>query len=46
MTMIEKWRKNMDKEGSCAALLTNLSEVSACIVHYFLVAQLGVYGFP
>ena len=38
--------KKYGKGGSCAALLTNLSEVSACIVHDVLVAQLGVYGFP
>ena len=38
--------KEYGKAGSCAALLTNLIEVSACIVHDVLVAQLGVYGLP
>ena len=43
--MIEKWRKNIDKGKSCAALLTDLSKAFYCIVHYFLIAKLGAYGF-
>ena len=31
--MIGKWRKNMDKGKSCAALLTDLSKAFDCIVH-------------
>ena len=43
--MIEKWRKNMDKGQSCAALLTDLSKAFDCIVHDFLIAKLEAYGF-
>ena len=43
--MIEKWRKNMDKGKSCAALLTDLSKAFDCIVHDFLIAKLEAYGF-
>ena len=43
--MIEKWRKNMDKGKSCAALLTDLSKAFECIVHNFLIVKLEAYGF-
>ena len=43
--MTEKWRKNMDKGKSCAALLTDLSKAFDCIVHDFLIAKLEAYGF-
>ena len=43
--MIEKWRKNMDKGKSCAALLTDLSKAFDCIVLDFLIAKLEAYGF-
>ena len=43
--MTEKWRKNMDKDKSCAALLTDLSKAFNCIVHEFLIAKLEAYGF-
>ena len=43
--MIEKWRKNMDKGKSCAALLTDLNKAFDCIVHDFLIAKLEAYGF-
>ena len=36
IAMNEKWRKNMDKGKSCAALLTDLSKAFDCIVHDFL----------
>ena len=45
VTMIEKWRKNVDKVGSCVALLTDLSKTFDWIVHGFLVAKLEAYGF-
>ena len=35
--MIEKWRKNMDKDKSCAVLLTDLSKAFDCIAHDFLI---------
>ena len=43
--MIEKWRKNMDKEKSCAVLFTDLSIAFDCIVYDFLIAKLEAYGF-
>ena len=45
IAMIEKWRKNMDKDKSCAALLTDLSKPFDCIVHDFLIVKLEAYGF-
>ena len=35
----------MDKGGSCAALLTDLSKAFGCIVHDFFIAKLKAYGF-
>ena len=43
--MIKKWRKNMDKGKSSAALLTNLSKAFDYIVHDFFIAKLEAYGF-
>ena len=45
IAMIEKWRKNMDKSKSCAALLSDLNKAFDCIVHDFLIAKLEAYGF-
>ena len=45
ITMIENWRKNMDKEKSCAVLFTDLSIAFDCIVYDFLIAKLEAYGF-
>ena len=43
--LIEKWRKNMDKDKSCDGLLTDLSKAFDCIVHEFVTAKLEAYGF-
>ena len=45
IAMIEKWRKNMDKGKSCAALLTDLGKDFDCIVHDVLIAKLEACGF-
>ena len=45
ITMIEKWRKNMDKGGSYAALVTDLSKAFDCIVHDFLITNLKTCCF-
>ena len=45
ITMIEKWRRNMDKAGFCPALLTDSSKAFDCIVHGFLISKLEAYGW-
>ena len=43
--MIEKCRRNLDRGGSCAALLINLSKDFDCTVHDFLIAKSKAYCF-
>ena len=38
IAMIEKWKNNMDKSKSCAALLTDLNKTFDCIVHDYLIS--------
>ena len=45
ITMIEKWRKNMNKGKLCVALLTDMSKAFNCIVHDFLISKLEAYDF-
>ena len=45
ISMIENWRKNMDKGKSSVVLLTDLSNAFDWILHDLLVAKLEVYGF-
>ena len=45
VAMTEKWRKYLDKGGSCGALLTDLSKAFDCLVPELLVAKLHAYGF-
>ena len=37
IAMIEKWRKNMAKGKSCAALLTDLSKAFDCMIFSLLI---------
>ena len=43
-TMIEKWRASLDQNGTCAALLTDLSKAFDCLPHDLLIAKLHAYG--
>ena len=44
LTMIEKWRASLDQNGTCAALLTDLSKAFDCLPHDLLIAKLHAYG--
>ena len=45
LTMIEKWKKCVDKGKTFGALLTGLSKVSDCPPHDLITAKLNAYGF-
>ena len=42
--LIEKWKKCLDNNGVCAALLTDLSKAFDCLPHNLLLAKLNAYG--
>ena len=43
--MVEKWKKYLDKNGTCGALLTDLSKVFDCLPYQLLLTKLNAYGF-
>ena len=45
LSMIESWRKALDKRNIAGALLTDLSKAFDCLNHELLVAKLNAYGF-
>ena len=44
-SMIEKWKKSVDKGKTFAALLTDLSKVFDCLSHDLIIAKPNAYGF-
>ena len=42
---MEKWKKSLDSQETCAALLIDLSKVFDCLNHDPLIAKLDAYGF-
>ena len=45
ISMIEKWKKSVDKGKTFAALLTDLSKAFDCLPHDLIVAKLDANGF-
>ena len=45
ITIIEKWRRNLDQDGICGALFTNLNKAFDCLVHDLVLGKLEAYGF-
>ena len=45
LTLIEKWKKSLDKGGYSGAILMDLSKAFDTIDHELLLAKLHTYGF-
>ena len=45
LSLIEKWKENVDKGKVFGALLTDLSKAFDCLSHKLLIAKLHAYGF-
>ena len=44
-TVLEKWKKRVDKGKSFEALLTDLLKAFEWLLHNLIVAKLNAYGF-
>ena len=45
LTMVEKWRRTLDKDGETGVVLTDLSIAFDCIHSNLIIAKLHAYGF-
>ena len=45
MTMLEAWKRALDRKKCVAAVLTDLSKAFDCLNHKFIIAKLDAYGF-
>ena len=45
ISLIEKWKKSVDKGKTFAALLTDFSKPFDCLLHDLIIAKLNAYGF-
>ena len=45
VSLIEKWKRTLDKHGYAAAMLMDLSKAFDTLNHELLIAKLYAYGF-
>ena len=45
LTLLEKWKRSIDKGKVFGALLTDLSKAFDCLNHDLLITKLNAYGF-
>ena len=45
LTITENWKKCLDSNGACGALLTDFSKAFDSLPHSLLIAKLDAYGF-